>query len=75
MHTPVVVVLTVIGVLLSLLVLACWWESRSGRPAWGTHLRDSGAPGPRSAARTGRKELGGVVLGGAIGAEMGGGDG
>ena len=68
------VVLSVIGVLVALLVVACWWESRSGRPAWGAHLHQETAS-PRSAARTGRKELGAVVLGGVLGAELGGGDG
>lgn len=68
-------VLCVLVVLLALLALACWWESRSGRPAWGAHLRDGRPPSTHRAARTGRTELGAVVLGGAVGAEMGGGDG
>ena len=69
------VVLTVLGVLLAVLVIACWRESRSGRPAWGANLRSDGRPSPGTGARTGRRELGAVVLGGVIGAEMGGGDG
>ena len=34
--------LLVIGSLLALLALACWWEARSGKPAWGEHLGNDG---------------------------------
>ena len=67
------VVLTVVGTLLVLLVAACSWEARSGRPAWGSHLTSDSRPTPRSAARTGRTELGAtVVAGGIVGMEAGG---
>ena len=67
------VVLTVLGSLVVLLVAACWWEARSGRPAWGSHLSADSRPTPGSAARTGRRELGAtVVAGGIVGMEAGG---
>ena len=65
--------LIVLGSLLALLAIACVWESRSGKPAWGSHLRED-APTPGDAARTGKKAVGSSV---ALGVLMGidGGDG
>lgn len=67
-------VLLVLGSLLALLAVACVWESRSGKPAWGSHLRDGQAPTPADAARSGKKAVGAsVALGVMMG--IGGGDG
>ena len=53
-------VLAVLGTLLVLLVVACVRESRSGRPAWGAHLRDDGSP-TGAAARSARRDVGAVA--------------
>ena len=37
-------VLFVVGSLLIVLAAWCWWEARSGKPAWGTHLGSDGPP-------------------------------
>ncbi len=42
----------IVGGLVALLALACWWEARSGKPAWGAHLNGSAAR--RSQASTTR---------------------
>lgn len=65
--------LLVLGSLLTLLAATCLWESRSGKPAWGSHLRGGQPPTPADAARTGKKAVGASV---AVGLFMGiGGDG
>ena len=66
--------LLVLGGLLVLLALACRWESRSGRPAWGEHLRDGEAPTASGAASDAKK---GVAASLALGAlhSLDGGDG
>ena len=67
-------VLLVLSSLLALLALACVWESRSGKPAWGSHLRDGQPPTPADAARSGKKAVAAsVALGVMMG--LGGGDG
>ena len=39
--------LFVVGSLLAVLAVACWWEARSGKPEWGAHLGPGGpATGP-----------------------------
>ena len=66
-------VLLVLGGLLALLLVACWWESRSGRPAWGAHL---GAEPPTNAgaAKAGKRSVG-AALGAAAFFGIDGGDG
>ena len=36
-------VLFVVGGLLALLALWCWWEARSGKPAWGAQVGADGS--------------------------------
>ena len=68
-------VLLVLGGLLALLLLACWWESRSGRPAWGAHLDDRRAPTSADASRAGKRGIGTTLATGAFFGVDGGGDG
>ena len=49
-------VLLVLGGLLVLLVVACWCEARSGKPAWGEHLRTDG-PTTRDASKAAKTSL------------------
>lgn len=49
-------VLLVIGGLLAVLAVACWWEARSGKPAWGAHL-DTNGPTSRDATRSGKRGI------------------
>ena len=67
-------VLLVVGALVALLAIACVWESRSGKPAWGAHLRDGQPPTTADAAKAGKRT---VAASAALGLLMGlgGGDG
>jgi hypothetical protein len=49
-HHRAMTVVIVIASLLAVLAVACWWEARSGKPAWGAHL---GPGGPDDARRDG----------------------
>ena len=64
-------VLMVLGTLLSLLAIACVWESRSGRRAWGEHL-GSEAPTTAHAASAAKKGAAAVAASAFIGMEAGG---
>lgn len=67
--------LLVLGGLLALLAFACWWESRSGRPAWGAHLDHREAPTTAHASRAGKTSVGATLATGALFGVDGGGDG
>ena len=66
--------LIVLGSLVALLAIACVWESRSGKPAWGSHLQDGHPPTTADAAKAGKRT---VAASAALGLLMGlgGGDG
>ena len=64
--------LLVLGGLLALLALACWWEARSGRPSWGSHLPPHEAPGTGAAASGAKKGVAGSLALGALHAADGG---
>ena len=68
-------VLLVIGGLLTLLAVACWWEARSGKPGWGQHLAGGQVPTPRSAATSAKAGVAGTVALGTFLGMDGGGDG
>ena len=73
-HARRVTVLLVVGSLVVLLALACVWESRSGKPAWGSHLLDGQPPTTADAAKAGKRTVAAsAALGLLIG--LGGGDG
>lgn len=55
-------VLYVVGSLLALLAVACWWEARSGKPAWNVH-RGGSASTTRDASNAGKKGVLGAGLG------------
>ena len=46
-HHRAMTVLIVIGSLLAVLAVACWWEARRGKPAWGAHMGPGGADDTR----------------------------
>ena len=64
--------LLVLGGLLALLALACWWEARSGRPAWGSHLEANQAPTAGAAASAAKKGVASSLALGALHAADGG---
>lgn len=66
--------LLVIGGLLTLLALACWWEARSGKPAWGQHLGHDG-PTTRDGSKAAKTGLAATVGTAAVIGFDGGGDG
>lgn len=67
-HHRAMTVLIVVGSLLAVLAVACWWEARRGKPAWGSHMGPGGAHDAR-----GEGEGGGAWPGG--GGMDGGGNG
>ena len=56
-------VLLVLGSLLLVLVVACFWEARTGRPEWGasTRRREDGAGGAAAAARSAKVGIASTV--------------
>ena len=68
----VMTALLVVGSLLTLLALACWWEARTGRPAWGAHLPASEAPTAGGAASAAKKVVASSLALGVISAADGG---
>lgn len=64
--------LLVVGGLLTLLAVACWWEARSGRPAWGAHLPPHESPTAGGAAAAAKKGVASSLALGAIHAADGG---
>ena len=64
-------VLYVVGSLLALLAVACWWEARSGKPAWNVHPGASAsAPTTRDASKAAKGGVAATL--GAAGLVMGG---
>lgn len=61
-------VLAVVGGLVLLLVLACWWEARTGRAEWGRPRPEVAPPTPADAARTAKRHVAATV---AVGAFLG----
>jgi len=53
----------------ALLAVACWWEARSGKPAWNVH-RAASAPTTRDASTAAKSGLAATL--GATGLVMGG---
>lgn len=65
--------LFVVGSLLTVLAVWCWWEARSGKPAWGAHLGPDG-PTTRDASKAAKRGLA-ATLGTAAMMGIDGGDG
>ena len=66
------VVLSVLGGLLLLLVGACIWEARTGRPQWGSRTRPNEPLGTAAASRAAKGAIASSVV---IAAMDAGGDG